>query len=53
MILSEHAFKPEEMAINLLKSFLALLNLRPLGYTFLSIMYDVGSWESDASARDS
>ena len=51
MILSEHALKG--MAINLSKSFLALLNLRPLGQTFVNILYDVGSRESDSSARDS
>ena len=39
------------MAIKVLKSFLALLNPRLLGWTSVSVMY--GSWESDASARDS
>ena len=39
------------MAINLLKSFLALLNLRPLSKTLYS--YEVGSRELDASARNS
>ena len=39
------------MAIKVLKSFLALLNLRPLGWTSVSVTY--GSRESDAGARDS
>ena len=39
--------------INLLKSFLAFLNLRPLGYTFVNIVNEVGSRESDSSVRDS
>ena len=39
------------MAIKVLKSFLALLNLRPLGWTSVSVTY--GSGESDAGARDS
>ena len=38
---------------NLLKSFLAFLNLRLLGYTFVNILNEVGSRESDSSARDS
>ena len=39
------------MAINVLKNFLALLNLRPLGWKSVSVT--CGSRESDASARDS
>ena len=39
------------MAINVLKNFLALLTLRPLGWKSVSVTY--GSRESDASARDS
>ena len=42
------------MAINLLKSFLAFLNLRPLGSVDIRekmTLYEAGSRESDASAR--
>ena len=40
------------MATNLLKSFLAFLNLRPLGSVDIrEYLYEAGSRESDASAR--
>ena len=49
MILSEGALKGN--GDKGVKSFLALLNLRTLGWTSVSVTYD--SRESDAGARDS
>ena len=51
MILSQHALKGN--GDKLVKSLLAILNLRPLGLTFVNILNEVGSRESDSSARDS
>ena len=51
MILSEHASKGN--GDKLYKEYLAVLNLRPLGQTFMNILNEVGSRESDVSAKDS